>query len=289
MSEIDEPERGSGPTARAAWVKPLWKLLNTPFVLLLLSSVVLSGLGRIYSDRAAAEESEAERRAALSPLIAELDFRYSQLLQKKALLDQEDAMIREVLVKNTYIVTQQQDESVDDAISRYQWQHELLWEKDPAVVESKKDIAAIVTGSSSDALAGATNSHLLFLISRIEAYFADEISSERSMGSEVEAYLRDSYDIIPVSGDERTTPTTISEAALYLSDPKGGQPEDFFNIALIETYVLFRRTQFLKCGARQDTSTIFSFADAADRRRDCEQRIQPPTGHSTTERAGVLN
>ena len=62
----------------AAVTGAVWKGLNSPFVLFLLSSVVVTGLTRFYTDRQAAIAAHQETRAQLAKLLLELQYRVSR-------------------------------------------------------------------------------------------------------------------------------------------------------------------------------------------------------------------
>lgn len=71
------PRTGRAAAAGAA----IWKGLNSPIVLFLLSSVVLTTVTQIYSDRQAAAQAAASNRAEVGRLLLELEFRVTRLRQ----------------------------------------------------------------------------------------------------------------------------------------------------------------------------------------------------------------
>lgn len=56
----------------------LWKALNSPFVLFLMSSVAVTGITKFYTDRQATIAARQETRAQLAKLLLELQYRISR-------------------------------------------------------------------------------------------------------------------------------------------------------------------------------------------------------------------
>lgn len=64
----------------------LWKWLNSPFLLFLLSSVVLTTVTRIYTDRQAKAQAAIANRADVGKLLLELEYRITRLRQSGLVL-----------------------------------------------------------------------------------------------------------------------------------------------------------------------------------------------------------
>lgn len=73
----DHPQLAHERPARPSIAAGFWKALNSPFVLLLFSSVAVTGLTRFYTDRQAAIAAHQETRAQLAKLLLELQYRVS--------------------------------------------------------------------------------------------------------------------------------------------------------------------------------------------------------------------
>jgi hypothetical protein len=67
--------RAVDPPAPARWRTGLFSLLRHPLFLLLASSLLVSGVGRLYNDHAERLRDRAERREQLAPLLVELRYR----------------------------------------------------------------------------------------------------------------------------------------------------------------------------------------------------------------------